>query len=79
MVLVVAIALAVFWLPRGWGIAAVAAAAAFEIAEAAFWIKLSRRRKPAVGAEALVGSHGEPVLKDGRRALERALSDRTAT
>ena len=61
MVLVVAIALAVFWLPRGWGIAAVAAAAAFEVAEAALWIKLSRRRKPAVGAEALVGSHGVVV------------------
>ena len=61
MILVVAILLAVFWLPRGWGIAAVAAAAAFEVAEAALWIKLSRRRKPAVGAEALVGSQGVVV------------------
>lgn len=29
--------------------------------------------------ELVLVSHGEPVLKDGRRALERALSDRTAT
>ena len=29
-----------------------------EIAEAAFWIRLSRRRRPRVGAEALVGAEG---------------------
>jgi membrane-bound serine protease (ClpP class) len=29
-----------------------------EIAEAAFWIRLSRRRRPAIGAEALVGAEG---------------------
>ncbi len=62
MALVIAIALAVFWLPRGWGIAAVVAAAAFEVVEAAFLIRLSRRRKPAIGAEALVGSVGVAVM-----------------
>ena len=32
-----------------------------EIGEAAFWIRLSRRRRPAVGAEALVGAEGVAV------------------
>ena len=61
MVLLAAIVLAVFWLPRGWGIALVAGAALFEIAETAFWIWLSRRWRPAVGAEALPGSVGVAV------------------
>jgi membrane-bound ClpP family serine protease len=29
-----------------------------EIGEAAFWIRLSRRHRPAIGAEALVGMEG---------------------
>jgi membrane protein implicated in regulation of membrane protease activity len=32
-----------------------------EIGEAAFWVWLSRRRKPAIGAEALVGAEGIAV------------------
>ncbi len=31
---------------------------AIEIGEAAFWIRLSRRRRPAIGVEALVGAEG---------------------
>ena len=31
---------------------------AIELGEAGFWIRLSRRRQPAIGAEALVGSDG---------------------
>jgi membrane protein implicated in regulation of membrane protease activity len=31
---------------------------AVEIGEAAFWIRLSRRRRPTIGAEALVGAEG---------------------
>lgn len=31
---------------------------AIEIGEAAFWIRLSRRLRPAVGVEALVGAEG---------------------
>lgn len=31
---------------------------AIELAEAGFWIRLSRRRQPAIGAEALVGAEG---------------------
>jgi membrane-bound serine protease (ClpP class) len=31
---------------------------AIELGEAGFWIRLSRRRRPAIGAEALVGAEG---------------------
>ena len=55
MALAVAIALAVFVLPRPWGVAAVVAALAVEIAETALWVRLSQRRRPRVGVEALVG------------------------
>ena len=58
MLLIIAIVVAVLWLPTGWGIALVAAAAVFELAEAGFWFWLSRRRKAVTGAEALPGSRG---------------------
>jgi len=32
-----------------------------ELGEAAFWIRLSRRRRPTTGAEALVGAKGVAV------------------
>ena len=31
---------------------------AIELGEAGFWLRLSRRRRPAIGAEALVGAEG---------------------
>ena len=37
------------------------AALVVEIGEAAFWIWLSKRRKPAIGAEALAGAEGVAV------------------
>ena len=48
-------------LSTGWGIAVILAGMAVEIGEAAFWIRLSRRRRPAIGAEALVGAQGVAV------------------
>jgi membrane-bound serine protease (ClpP class) len=48
-------------LPAGWGVAAILAGMTIEIGEAAFWIRLSRRRRPAIGAEALVGAQGVAV------------------
>jgi membrane-bound serine protease (ClpP class) len=45
-------------LPRGLGIAAILAGIAIELGEAAFWIRISRRLRPRVGAEALVGAEG---------------------
>ena len=62
MLLVLAIAVAILWLPTGWGIALVATAAVFELAETGFWLWLSRRRKAVTGAEALPGSRGVVVL-----------------
>jgi membrane-bound serine protease (ClpP class) len=61
MLLALAIVAALFWLPTGWGIAAVVGAMVVEVGEAAFWVWLSRRRKPAIGAEALVGAEGIAV------------------
>jgi membrane protein implicated in regulation of membrane protease activity len=49
---------AVFFLPTGWGAALILAGLAFELGEAAFWIRLSRRLRPTTGAEALVGAEG---------------------
>ncbi|MEX2210755.1 MAG: NfeD family protein [Gaiellaceae bacterium] len=38
-----------------WGVPLIAGAALIEVGESVFWIWLSKRRKSAVGAEALVG------------------------
>ncbi len=56
MALVTAILLAVFVLPRHWGIVAVVTGGLIEGAESWFWIRWSQRRRAAVGAEALVGA-----------------------
>jgi membrane protein implicated in regulation of membrane protease activity len=55
MALVVAVLLAIFVLPESWDIPALLAGGAIEIGEAAAWFRWSRRRRPQVGAEALVG------------------------
>jgi membrane protein implicated in regulation of membrane protease activity len=55
MSLLVAILLAVFVLPSPWGLVAIGASGALELGEAWFWIRFSRRRRPRVGIEALVG------------------------
>jgi membrane protein implicated in regulation of membrane protease activity len=39
----------------------VSAALVVELGEAAFWVWLSKRRKPAIGAEALAGADGVAV------------------
>jgi membrane-bound ClpP family serine protease len=52
----VALLLALFVLPHPWGIVAVVASIGIEVGEAWFWIWLSRRRRPVVGAETLVGA-----------------------
>jgi membrane protein implicated in regulation of membrane protease activity len=61
MLLVVAVVLALVWLPLRWAVPLVLAAAVVEVAEAAFWIRISRRRRPVTGAEALVGAEAVAV------------------
>ncbi len=56
MLLVGAILLAVFVLPEPWGLVAVGGAGVVEVAEARFWIQLSRRWPARVGREALIGA-----------------------
>src|SRR3954453_557336 len=61
MILVGAIALAVFVLPPGWGIAAVTLAIVIEVAEVGFWIRFLRRYRVSTGVEGLIGSSGEVI------------------
>jgi membrane-bound serine protease (ClpP class) len=43
------------------GIVAILVGITIELGEAAFWIRVSRRMRPRVGAEALVGAEGLAV------------------
>jgi membrane-bound serine protease (ClpP class) len=61
VVLVGAILLALFVLPSPWGLVAVLGALVVEVGETAFWIWLSKRRRPQVGAEALIGARAQVV------------------
>jgi membrane protein implicated in regulation of membrane protease activity len=55
MALLVAFLLALFVLPSPWDWVAVGVGAVIEFGEAWFWWWFSRRRKPSVGVETLVG------------------------
>jgi membrane protein implicated in regulation of membrane protease activity len=46
-----------------------------EIGEAAFWVWLSRRRKPAIGAEAVVGAEGIAVTECRPRGQVRVAGE----
>lgn len=61
MALAVAILLAIFVLPSPWNWAAVVIGGTIEVAESFFWIWLSRRRRPAVGTETLIGARAHVV------------------
>ncbi len=54
-------ALALFVLPPGLGIAAVALGIVVEVAELGFWIRFLRRYRIATGKEALIGSSAEVI------------------
>jgi membrane-bound serine protease (ClpP class) len=65
----IGILLALFVLPRPWGLVAVALGAALDIAETGAFLWWSQRRKALVGVEALVGKRGVAVgdlWPDGR-------------
>jgi membrane protein implicated in regulation of membrane protease activity len=75
MLLALAIVAALFWLPTGWGIAAVVAAMTVEAAEAWFWVRLSRRRRPVIGTEALPGASGIVVTECRPRGRVRVAGE----
>ena len=78
MALVVAVLLAVFVLDGPWEWVAVAGGGAIEIGEAWFFLRWTKRRRPEVGVEALVGADGEmtdPGWVSVRGELWRARSD----
>jgi membrane protein implicated in regulation of membrane protease activity len=56
LLLVLAVLAAILWVPSPWGVLLFVAAAAVEVAEVWFWLWWTKRRKPVIGAEALVGA-----------------------
>ena len=61
MLLFISILLALFVLPSPWGLVGIAIGATLDIAETGAFIWWSKRRKAAVGVEALVGKRGVVV------------------
>jgi membrane protein implicated in regulation of membrane protease activity len=61
MILIAAILLALYVVDRPWEVVIVAAAACIEVAQTGFWLWWTKRRRPQVGAEALVGALGAVV------------------
>src|SRR4029450_11170084 len=61
MFLIAMIALALFALPPGWGIAAVLLGIVVEIAEVAFWVRFLRRYRISSGPEALIGRRAKVI------------------
>jgi membrane-bound serine protease (ClpP class) len=59
--LVAAIILALFVVPSPWDVLLVLGAIVVEVGETAFWIHLSKRRRPQVGAETLIGASASVV------------------
>jgi len=57
----IALLLAIFVLPSPWGLVAVALGGALDIGETFFFLRWSKRRRAAVGVEALVGKVGVAV------------------
>jgi membrane-bound serine protease (ClpP class) len=56
LLFVAAVILALFVIPKPWGLVLVAVAAVVEVGESFFWIHLSRRRRILMGAETLIGA-----------------------
>jgi membrane protein implicated in regulation of membrane protease activity len=61
VILIGAVALALFVLPPVWGLAAVTLGIAIEVAEVGFWIRFLRRYRIATGKEALIGASAEVI------------------
>jgi membrane-bound serine protease (ClpP class) len=56
-----AVLLAIFVVPKPWGLILVVAAAVVEVGESFFWVHLSRRRRIQMGAETLIGATAQVV------------------
>jgi membrane-bound serine protease (ClpP class) len=61
MLTIVAIILALTVIPSPWGWVAVIVAGVIDIAETAFFVRWSKRRRATVGVETLVGRHATVV------------------
>lgn len=61
VLLVIAIVLAIFVVPDAWDVPVIAVGATLEVAELGFEVWLSRRRRPTVGPETLIGQTGEVI------------------
>ena len=61
MLFLIALFLAIFFLPEPWGLIAVGVAAVIDIAETLVFMWWSKRRKPSVGIGSLVGKAGVAV------------------
>jgi membrane-bound serine protease (ClpP class) len=61
VLLIGALALALFVLPPGWGIAVVVVAMVIEVAEVGFWIRFLRRYRVRTGVEGLIGSAADVI------------------
>lgn len=71
-----AVLLAIFVIPRPWGLVLVAVAAFVEIGETFFWVWLSKRRRVQVGAETLIGAVADvvsPCRPEGQVRLDGEL------
>lgn len=61
MLFVIAVLLAVFWLPETVGWIVVGVAAVVEIGESFFWYHWSRRRRAHTGGEAMIGRRATAI------------------
>jgi membrane-bound serine protease (ClpP class) len=73
VLLLIALALAIFVLPSPWGIVAVGVGATLELAETSLFIWWSQRRQASVGVQSLVGKRGvaiDALWPDGQVRIE---------
>ena len=70
MLTIVAIVLALTVIPSPWGWVAVIVAGLIDVAETAFFVRWSKRRRASVGVETLVGRTAVVVRADATRPGE---------
>ena len=58
MLLLIALVLAIFVLPQPWGLVAIVVAGVIDLLEVGFGLWYAKRRRPAVGVEAMIGKTG---------------------